>query len=132
MERHCDKRLLKAIKVNVYHNGIPVVSCKTRDIGVEGIFIETGPLVYKNNTHLKIEFEVTLNKRHQLYRLSTIVAYSSEMGHGLYIVEGETQALKIWCKALQNDAWQTSIDEPGENLMPVFAGSHVMSYFSPG
>lgn len=121
MEHRCSKRLVKAINVMLYHNGIPVVSCKTRDIGVEGIFIETGPLEYKNNTHVKIEFEVVSIRSRQLYRLTAIIVHSSEKGLGLYIVEGETDALKVWCNVLQHDSSQTSIGDPSENLMPVFA-----------
>jgi hypothetical protein len=121
MEHRCNKRLLKAIKVMLYHNSIPVIICKTRDIGAEGIFVETGPLMYRNNTLLKMEFEVASNNSRQLYRLSAIVVRSSQEGLGLYIVESESEALKAWCNALQYDSSHISIDEPGENLIPVFA-----------
>jgi hypothetical protein len=121
MEHRCNKRLIKAVKVMLYHNGIPVVTCKTRDVGVEGIFVETGPLVYRNNTLLKIEFEIASYNSRQIYRLSAIVVHSSEIGLGLYILESESEAFEAWCNVLQNDSSQTSIDEPGENLIPVFA-----------
>ena len=121
MEHRCNKRLAKAIKVMLYHNGIPIVSCKTQNIGVDGIFVETGSLVYKNNTPLKIEFEVALNKSRQLYLLSAIVAHSSEKGLGLYILESDSEALKVWCNVLQYDSSQTSTNGLCENLVPVFA-----------
>ncbi|MGD8591824.1 MAG: PilZ domain-containing protein [Gammaproteobacteria bacterium] len=120
MERRCNQRLLKTIKVMLYHKGIPVISCKTRDIGVEGIFVETGPLVYRNNTLLRIEFEVTLINSRQFYRLSAIVAHSSEIGLGLYILESESAAINAWCRVLQYDSSAISIDDPGENFLPVF------------
>ena len=120
MEHRCNKRLVKAIKVMLYHNGIPVVICKTRDIGVEGLFVETGPLAYKINTFLNIEFEVTSNNSRQLYRLSAIVAHSSEKGLGLYILESESAAINAWCRVLQYDSSAISIDDPGENFLPVF------------
>ena len=77
MEHRCNKRLVKAIKVMLYHNGIPVAICKTRDIGVEGVFVETGSMVYRNNTLLKIEFEVILNNSRQLYLSCILNQYRS-------------------------------------------------------
>jgi hypothetical protein len=121
MEHRCNKRFVRAIKVMLYHNGLAVVSCKTQDIGVDGIFVETGPLEYKSNTLLKVEFEVASNRGRQSYRLSVIVVHSSEKGLGLYILDSESEAFKVWCIALQRDSSQTSIDEPGETLAPVFA-----------
>ena len=57
MEHRWRKRLQKTIKVMLYHNRVPVISCKTRDIGIEGIFVESGPLEFRNYTCLEIEFE---------------------------------------------------------------------------
>lgn len=119
MEHRCNKRLVKAIKVMLYHNGIPVAICKTRDIGVEGVFVETGSMVYRNNTLLKIEFEVISNNSRQLYRLSAIVVHSSGKGLGLFILDRESEALNAWCNGLQYDSYQSSIDEPGDDPIPI-------------
>ncbi|MGD8940326.1 MAG: hypothetical protein PVJ72_13160 [Gammaproteobacteria bacterium] len=120
MEHRCNIRLQIAIEVMLYHNGISVISGKSRDVGVEGLFVECGALIYKNNTLLEVEFEVTSITGRQVYRLSAMVVHRSKDGLGLFVRDEESQASTAWREAVQSAASQAFIDEPHNQPIPVF------------
>ncbi len=84
-DRSVDTRLFarKAIDADVmlYNSGIPVMTCKCRDIALEGAFIASGPVDYPCNTLLEIEF-VTVRYGFPA-RLKAIVVHRTYQGVGL-------------------------------------------------
>ena len=121
MEHRWRKRLQKTIKVMLYHNRVPVISCKTRDIGIEGIFVESGPLEFRNYTCLEIEFEGASKYGRRWYRLSVAVAHFSNDGLGLLILDNEPKAFEAWRHVVQSDNGQISADETNMALIPNIA-----------
>ena len=85
MEHRCSKRVCNSEKVLIHHNSLPVASCKMRNISVGGMFVETGPLTYRKNTPLKVEF--TLG--HTCFRLPVMVVNQTNEGMGLMFLEAD-------------------------------------------
>ena len=123
MEHRWDKRLQIAIEVALFHHKIPVAICKTRDIGIEGLFAECGSLVLRNNTLLEVEFEVVSNYSRQRYRLIAITVHICDEGVGLFIRNSESEAAEIWREMVRNAESQKSVDESSPVPVPVFVGS---------
>ncbi len=109
MEHRNGKRLPFNIEVSLYQGDSPVVSCKTCNAGVSGMFIETGHQSYKKNTMLEVEFVVELSRRFRRfrrYRLPTMVAHSSKCGIGLMFLKSESEVAQAWQKLLQRNNFQ--------------------------
>ena len=119
MENRWSKRFPIAIKVLLYHHGIPVATCKTRDIGKAGIFVESGSLLYRVSTMLKVEFEIASPSRRQFYRLSAIVAHLSQDGLGLFFSDEQSKEFEVWCCEFKNRSTNILCDEPDASAVYV-------------
>lgn len=88
MEHRWSLRKRLTTNVLLYHHGIPVARCESRDVGLEGMFVNTGPLNYFRNTRLDVEFSLRNPATGQVARcrLPAIVVHTSNQGLGLTFI----------------------------------------------
>jgi len=63
IERRASVRQLLALQVSLYYDRLGLLSCKTRDICIEGMLLDTGRVRLSNNTQV----EVVLSDRSRDY-----------------------------------------------------------------
>ena len=107
MEHRCSKRFSQSEKILIHHNALPVAFCKMRNISVGGMFIETGPLTYRKNTPLEVEF--VLNDR--WFRLPVMVVNQTKEGMGLMFLEPDPVVIRDML-ALLNAKKKKSVMNP--------------------
>lgn len=110
MEHRWNKRLPIAINVLLYHNSIPVVRCKTRDIGASGLFVETGPVTYARNTILEVEFVVESHQDRQRYRLLSMVVQRAKDGMGLEFSKIESDVFQALQQKIPSTNYRSQTD----------------------
>jgi len=54
VERRASTRQLLALRVSVYYDRLGLLSCKTRNISIEGMLLDTGRVRLSNNTRVEI------------------------------------------------------------------------------
>ena len=96
MEKRYCKRIPAILDVLLYHNNIPVVSCKTQDIGKDGLFVESGPLAYGKDVILKVEFHTDSEDDNTSHLLPAMIIHKSKKGMGLMLPGGDSNAMKAW------------------------------------
>ncbi|WP_455374793.1 PilZ domain-containing protein, partial [Kaarinaea lacus] len=96
MEKRYCKRIPIVMDVLLYHNNIPVVSCKTHDIGKDGLFVEAGPLAYGKDAILKVEFHTDPEDDNTSLLLPAMIIHKSKKGLGLMLPGGDSEAMKAW------------------------------------
>lgn len=83
MEQRESTRHSGHIKVLIYRNRLPVVTCFTENVGPGGMFVTSSPVTYHRNTRLDIEFEGFFRGSHSRYRIPAQVVYCGQSGMGL-------------------------------------------------
>lgn len=111
MEHRCSVRLPIAMNVLLYHNNIPVVHCKTDDIGADGVFVKSGPLKYRTNTMLKLEFQTEKDNGRKSYMLSAMVVHHAKNGLGLMFPGGDSEAMLAWRDVVRRTVLKNSIGQ---------------------
>jgi len=96
MEKRKSRRLPANIKIFIYRNYLPVACCDTRDIGMSGIFAITGPLIYKHNTEVNIQFDLQTSTGHKYFALPARVRYTNVHGMGLEFDRKDNAMLDLW------------------------------------
>lgn len=99
MEHRWSNRYPLDVDVGLYQHGQRIAVCKIRDIGIEGMFLETGPLFYRVNTLLDVEFEIDVSRRYRtprVYRLPVMVVHNTKWGVGVMILKAESEARYAW------------------------------------
>lgn len=71
------------LSVTLYHRDTPIVVCDTKNICSQGLFIETGPVVYPDKKQLKIGFNADFNGQSKLFRLPVTIIHENNNGLGL-------------------------------------------------
>lgn len=87
MEHRWSERKTVNVDVYVYHRGIPVAVCKTRDVSMGGMQIRVGPLGFYKNTPLELEFTATGPGETRRYRLPANVVHCSRNRMGVIVDE---------------------------------------------
>ncbi len=81
MEHRCSVRKPVGFQLLLYKHGLPIQSGVSRDLGLGGMFVETGTRSWRKNESLEIEF---LGEGGQpAMRLSALVVHHSSAGVGL-------------------------------------------------
>ena len=111
MEHRCSVRLPVAMNVLLYHNNIPVVHCKTDDIGADGVFVRSGSLNYRTNSMLKMEFQTEKDNRRKSYILSAMVVHHAKNGLGLMFPGGDSEAMLAWRDVVRKTVLKNSIGQ---------------------
>lgn len=95
MEQRSNVRLPVSIHVILYHKGLQVINCKTRDISRKGMFIETGPVIYPRNAQVEVEFRVQEDGVNNRYRLPGKVVRFSRTGLGVMFNDLRSEDFQI-------------------------------------
>jgi hypothetical protein len=111
MEHRCSVRLPVAMNVLLYHNNIPVVHCKTSDISPDGMFVQSGPLKYKANTLLKVEFQAQSDAVRKSHMLAAMVVHHANNGLGLMFPGSDAEAMLAWHDMVRRIVTQASKGE---------------------
>lgn len=111
MEHRCSVRLPFAMNVLLYHNNIPVVHCKTHDIGADGMFVKSGPLKYRTNTMLKVEFQSNKGGGRSSHMLTAMVVHHANNGLGLMFPGGNSAAMLAWRDVVRRTVLQNSTEQ---------------------
>jgi hypothetical protein len=90
MEHRWNIRHPAVIDVLLHHKEISEIQCKTRNIGRDGLFVETENMTYQPNTLLQVEFESNQDGIKQIHVLPAIVMHSSPDGLGLMFMQPNT------------------------------------------
>jgi len=85
MEKQQRKSIRRRAQYNVllYHNSYPVKSCKVLNKSHDGLYIETGPVIFPLDIPLEIGFEATVKGKLSRFRLPVKVVHIANDGMGL-------------------------------------------------
>jgi len=115
MENRYSKRVPIAMDILLFHNNIPVIHCKTNNIGTDGMFINTESLNYPTDTILKIEFSADSNQRAEYFSLPAMVVHQSKFGLGLMLPGGESVPMQEWRKIVKQAISNNIVKSNGAN-----------------
>jgi len=101
MENRYSKRVPVVMDVLLFHNNIPVVHCKTHNIGTDGMFVVSGSLSYPTDTIVKVEFCADSQQGPEYYSLPAMVIHQSNSGLGLMLPGGESLPMQEWRKVVK-------------------------------
>lgn len=87
MEHRWSVRIPFTTEVILHHNGLPVAVCKSSDIGLGGLFIKTGPLIYPRDSVLDLSIELNTDQGRKRFHLRSAVVFRSETGMGLMFLD---------------------------------------------
>jgi len=90
MEHRWNVRHPAVIDVLLHHKEISEIHCKTRNIGRDGLFVETENMTYQPHTLLQVEFESIQDGVNQIHVLPALVVHSSPAGLGLMFMQPNT------------------------------------------
>lgn len=82
-ERRWSARRSIALDVVIYEKGLPVAASVSRNVGLEGMYVETTWHLFCTGTPLEAEFIVADGRGGRRYRLPVIVTHVSRHGFGL-------------------------------------------------
>ena len=109
MEHRYSTRIPANFNVLIYRNGIPMINCRMRNIGLEGIYIDAGTATYPRHSMLDVEIEVATGKR---LRIRGFVIHSTPSGTGLMICGPNRDNLKDLWQAQQSRRPRSSTQRP--------------------
>jgi hypothetical protein len=81
MEHRCSVRKPIEFQLLLYKHGLPVQSGVSRNLGLGGLFIETGVNEWRKNEYLEVEF--LGHDGNPIMKLAAVVVHHSEQGVGL-------------------------------------------------
>jgi len=81
MEHRCSVRKPIEFQLLLYKDGLPVQIGICRNLGLGGLFIETGSYEWRRNEYLEVEINVCNGK--PAMRLPVVAVHHSERGAGL-------------------------------------------------
>ncbi|NIR58275.1 MAG: PilZ domain-containing protein [Gammaproteobacteria bacterium] len=82
-ERRRSARYPLGIDALLYHNGVPVVRGRTRDIGLEGAYVETGASMHDPGAELELELALRSETGIERHRTVARVRHVSRAGLGV-------------------------------------------------
>jgi hypothetical protein len=78
----------------VVHQGLPVERCWTRDIGLEGAFLDLQLPRFDKGVRVEVEFLVPRNGEVIRRRLPAVVMHRSEQGFGVMFLVFDQEAFR--------------------------------------
>ena len=82
-ERRWSARKPIALDVVIYEKGLPVATAVSRNVALDGMYVETVWHLFREGTPLKAEFIVADTRGGRRYRLPVIVKHVSRRGFGV-------------------------------------------------
>ena len=95
MEHRQYSRVPTDIKVTLYHNRIPAVSCRAINISPGGLFVASKAMIYPRKTLLETLFQLPSDTGTERFIMWATVAYGCENGMGLTFLETDTDIFHI-------------------------------------
>ena len=83
VERRWSARKPIAMDVVIYEKGLPVATAVSRNVSLEGMYLETVWHLFCKGTALEAEFVIADIREGRRYRLPVIVTHVSRRGFGL-------------------------------------------------
>jgi len=97
MEHRCSVRKPVEFQLLLYKHGLPIESSVSRNLGLGGVFIDTGAYEWRKNEYLEVEF-VGRNGNPGM-RMPAVVVHASPLGTGLMfdsISNEQRRTLRAW------------------------------------
>jgi len=89
MEHRWRTRIPLSTRVTLYRNNKPIAKCMTKDIGIGGVFLESGSLSYVKNTILTVQLTLETEEGPEQFRLLVCIRHSTDTGVGLMFLADE-------------------------------------------
>lgn len=83
IEHRWSSRKPVVMEVTVYHKGLAVGQCKTRNVGREGVFLETNSLALPLHTVLDVALPQDVVGKHHKQRIPGLVIHNHDGGLGI-------------------------------------------------
>jgi len=94
VERRASVRRSVALPVSLYYDRLGLLSCKTRDISIEGMLLDTGRMRLSNNTQVEVVLPDRSEKRREPIRLQARVSRVRESLAALTFHDLEISAVR--------------------------------------
>jgi hypothetical protein len=94
MERRWSDRSHVRLEAVVVAQGLPVERCWTRDIGLEGAFLDMQLPQFGKGVRVEVEFLVPRNGEVRRRRLPAVVMHRSEQGLGVMFLVFDQEAFR--------------------------------------
>ena len=85
IEHRWSERKPIAMEVRIHHPSAGAVTARTRDVSLEGMFVETDPTELPINTELEVSFVTPGENGPEQHRVSAYVVHRNEAGVGLML-----------------------------------------------
>jgi hypothetical protein len=82
-ERRGNQRVAASLDVAVYYNSLVLFDCRTRDISLDGAFVDTQGQSLPQNAKVDLRFDVQVDGGSQQHRLEAEVMHSEDDGVGV-------------------------------------------------
>jgi len=105
MEHRGSDRVFSDLSVVLFKNNVPVISCKASNLSVYGLFVKTGPVKFRRNSILEVEFVTPTNSKSlkKSRRIPVYVVHHTKQGLGLAFMHEGPQIVGF-VKKLINEA----------------------------
>lgn len=95
MEHRWNERKSLALDVQIYHQGVPVARCRTRDLSLDGMQLCVGPLGFYKNTPLDLEFTADDSGRRTTHRVGACVVHCTRNRMGLMLLDVPPETKRV-------------------------------------
>ena len=85
IERRCSPRTPIALKVRLHHPAAGEINAVTRNVSIEGMFVETDATALSDKTELEVSFITSGDAGPRQHRVSAYVVHRNEAGIGLML-----------------------------------------------
>ncbi len=82
-ERRENPRLPVALEVALYYNSLMLLDCRTRDISLEGVYVDTGGQALPQNAAVDLALSLQIGEEMRYHRLPAEVMRIDDEGIGL-------------------------------------------------
>lgn len=95
MEHRWSQRYPTAFKVLVLHDGVPVGSCTTGNISLEGMFVDSAMIEFSMDEILEADFVLQERSDIMHFRLPVLVRHVSSHGAGFMFLNFNTALFRV-------------------------------------
>jgi len=114
MEHRCSIRISSELDAMVNCRRVGVVHATIRDVGLGGMFVETGSIALRMNTPVDVTVRVPENGADRLYRLRAWVVWAGQRGAGLMLRSFDDTSYAA-LRTLVSGAWRLHADGIARN-----------------
>ena len=83
IERREHARTPVMLDVAVYYNSLVLLNCRTQDVSVDGVFVDTGGQLLPQNAVVDLRFHTEIEGHNNHHRLHAEVRHTEDNGVGL-------------------------------------------------